>query len=300
MDARKNYDRYSNAPILNERGRPIVALMVDRQPAVLRALAEHTTLTVYDLHAVVGGNLRSLRQTLAVLKAKPNELIRILPEQVRTRTLRQPIYYQLAPRGVEWLNANGSKALYPKRVYNIAHAGLVSHVMASIYAGVAQTANARFISWDDIQAHPKFPKNNGIAKDELRPDTHPFRIELLKDGIPTWRTLVIEADNGTETIKPSRPEKYTGNSIYAKFEAYLEFMRNEEFKKRYGLSNYFVLFVFTSRSRMDNAKALLTSMGGHRFILFQQAYQDPETPAGYIFTSVCERAGHAPIFLNQP
>lgn len=299
MDAQKNYDRYSNAPILNKKGVPTVASMVDRQPAILRALAEHNTLTIYDLHAIVGGNLRALRQTVAILKAKPNEYIRILPEQVRTRTLRQPIYYQLAPRGVEWLNANGTATSYPKRVYNIAHTGLVSHIVASIHAGVAQTPHARIITWEEIQAHPKFPKK-APTKDDVRPDTHPCRIELLKDGVPTWRTLVIEADNGTETIKPTKPATYTGNSLYGKFEAYLEFMRNEEFKKRYGVSNYYVLFVFTSRSRMDNAMKLLATMGTNRFILFQQSYQDPEAPPGYIFTSACQRVGYPPLFLSQP
>ena len=41
MDAQKNRDRFSTEPRLNKRGRPIVAQMIDRQPAVLRALAEH-------------------------------------------------------------------------------------------------------------------------------------------------------------------------------------------------------------------------------------------------------------------
>jgi hypothetical protein len=35
---------------------------------------------------------------------------------------------------------------------------------------------------------------------------------------------VVEADNGTETIYPTKPREYKGNSIYAKFGAYLEFI----------------------------------------------------------------------------
>ena len=295
----KRRDRYDTAPTLNKRGQPVRAYMTPRQRQILHHLADQSPLSIYDIHAVVGGNLRALRETVRRLKDEPTGFIRILPEQQRNPTYRENLLYELAPRGVEWLNANGKLAFQPRRVYNKSHANLVSHIVTSIRAGIAQTPGARLITWDEIKAHPKFPKHSE-AHDKVRPDTHPFRIELIKNGVPTWRTLVIEADNGTETIKPTRPEKYTGNSIYAKFEAYFEFMRNEEFKARYGVSNYYVLFVFNSRSRLDNAKALLASMGGSRFILFQQSYQDPQAPPGYVFTSVCERAGHPPLYLNQP
>src|SRR3984957_13591180 len=263
MDARKNRDRFSSAPRLNKRGVPVIALMVDRQPAVLKALAQHGTLTVYDIHAIVGGNLRSLRQSIDVLKSKPNEYLRILPEQLRTRSLRENLYYQLAPRGGEWLNANGQHAEQPRRVYNLGHTGLVSHIMASITAGIAQQAGTRLISWEEMQTHPKFPKETVAAKDNtaiphgkehIRPDTHPFGIELSEGDKKKYRFLVIEADNGTETIKPSKPAEYTGNSIYAKFEAYLDFIESKGFHTRYGLPNYFVLFVFTNGNRLGHAK----------------------------------------------
>jgi hypothetical protein len=310
MDARQHRrDRFDNKPELNKRGQPIRAYMVGRQPAILRALAEHNALTVYDLHAIVGGNLRALRDTVRRLKDEPNELIRIIPEQLRTRNLRQNLYYQLAPKGVEWLNANGLHAEQPRRVYNLGHTGLVSHISASIAAGVAQHEDARFISWEEMQTHPKFPKETIKAKDNtaiphgkehIRPDTHPFGIELLHDGQKKYRFAVLEADNGTETIKPTKPDQYTGNSIYAKFEAYLDFIENKGFHARYGLPNYFVIFVFTSRARLDNAKALLASMTRHgsRYILFQLV--NHEAPHGYIFTTPCERVGHDPLQLNQP
>jgi hypothetical protein len=284
--------------------------MVDRQPAILRALAEHNTLTVYDLHTIVGGNLRALRQSMAVLKAKPNEYIRILPEQLRTRNLRENIYYQLAPRGVEWLNANGEHVQQPRRVYNLGHTGLVSHIMASITAGVTQHSSAKLISWEEMQTHPKFPQETITAKDNtavphptkghIRPDTHPFGVEMLKDNHKRYRFFVVEADNGTETIKPSKPAEYTGNSIYSKFEAYLDFIESKGFHARYGLPNYFVLFIFTNRTRLDNAKALLASMtrGGSRYILFQLA--DHNALPGYIFTSACERVGYEALFLSKP
>jgi hypothetical protein len=301
MDAQKNYDRYSNAPIPNKKGQPTVALMVDRQPAILRALAEHNTLTIYDLHNIVGGNLRALRQSVAILKAKPNEYIRILSEQLRTRNLRENLYYQLAPRGVEWLTKKGHEVKPPRRVYNLGHAGLVSHIMSSISAGVAQQQSARLISWDDIQAHPKFQGGKDPTAIEhpngkhIRPDTPPFGIHLQGEK-HSYRFLVVEADNATETVHPSSDE-YKGNSLKVKFEAYLDFMKSRGFE-RYGLPNYFVLFVFTNETRMANAMTSLGSLGNSRYILFKVA--KPDALAGYIFTTPCERVGYDPLQLNQP
>lgn len=284
--------------------------MTDREPAILKALAEHGTLTAYDIHAIVGGNFRALRRTIDALKNRPNEYIRILPELLRARNLRQNLYYQLAPRGVEWLTAHGERATEPRRVYNIAHTGLVSHIMASLTAGIAQQPGVRIVSWDEMQAHPKFPPETITAADNtsilhptkghIRPDTHPIGIEQPKEGKLVYRFLVVEADNGTETIKPSKPSEYTGNSIYAKFEAYLDFIESKGFHARYGLPNYSVLFVFTNRHRLDNAKNVLASMrpGGSRNILFQLS--NPNAQPGYIFTTPCERVGYDPLKLNQP
>lgn len=308
MNAQKHRDRFSTAPRLNKRGMPVVALMVDRQPPILRALAEHGTLNVYDIHTIVGGNLRALRTSIDVLKSRPNEYIRILPEQLRTRNLRENLYYQLAPRGVEWLNANGHKAEQPRRVYNLGHTGLVSHIMASISAGVSGAKDARLIAWNEIVAGSRFPDATRKAPDNtsipyekgfIRPDTHPFGIELPTDTSRKYRFIVVEADNGTETICPSKPREYKGNSIYAKFEAYLAFIESKGFHTRYGLPNYFPLFVFSSKARLANAMTLLGSMSrGSKFILFQLANHD--APAGYIFTTPCERVGSEPLQLNQP
>ena len=307
MDAVKRRDRYDKKPALNKRGLPKRAYMTPRQQIVLRALAEHSTLTIYDLHAILSGSLHALRRSVRRLKDEPNEYIRVLPEQQRNPSYRENLYYQLAPRGVEWLTANGHKAEQPRRVYNLGHTGLVSHIMASITAGVAAHPNTRLVSWDEMQTHPKFPAETGKMLDKtaiphgnafIRPDTHPFGIELLKDGRKAYRFFVIEADNGTETIYPRKPREYKGNSIYAKFEAYRDFIESKGFHTRYGLPNYFPLFVFTNPQRLANAMTLLGSMGASKFILFQLANRD--APPGYIFTSACERVGYPPFYLNQP
>src|SRR5579862_5439554 len=117
MQARKHYDRFSTAPVLNAQGKPIIAQMIDRQPHILKALADHNQLTADDILVVVGGNKRSLYDTLRVLKAEPNEFIRIVPEQVRAKNLRGQLCYQLAPKGVRWLKERGQNAAPPRRSY---------------------------------------------------------------------------------------------------------------------------------------------------------------------------------------
>jgi hypothetical protein len=310
MNARKSRDRFDTKPKLNKRGQPVRAGMKGRQPAILQALAQHGTLSINDLHAMFGGNLRALRNSVRVLKDQPTECIRIVAEQVRAHNVTQRLYYQLTSRGVEWLNANGYEAHQPRRVYNLGHTGLVSHIMASITTGVAQHEGAEFVPWDEMQKHPKFPAatikeadNTAIphpVKGHIRPDTHPFGIVLPNGEKQSFRFFVVEADNGTETVQPTRPREYKGNSLYAKFEAYLAFIESKGFRDRYGLPNYFVLFVFTSRERMKNAKAALQSIApaGSRFVLFQAT--DPDAQPGYIFTTPCERVGFEPLQLNQP
>jgi hypothetical protein len=310
MKAQKNRDPFSIDPRLNVRGRPIVALMIDNQPRVVKACADHGPLTIDDLHVLIGGNKRALYETVDVLKRKPNEYIRVVPEDVRNHVRIRKLRLEVAQNGVSWLQDNGHQAQLKGRVYNLSHATLVSHIMASISAGIAQQPTAHFISWEEMQTHPKFPADTRSAADNtavpsakghIRPDTHPFGIVLDNGAQKAYRFYVIEADNGTETIRPTRPATYTGNSIYAKFEAYLDFIESKGFRDRYGLPNYFVLFVFTSRARLDTAKTLLASMNrpGARNILFQLAQQETG-PAGYVFTSPCERVGYHSLQLSQP
>src|SRR5665213_3670279 len=181
MKARKHYDRFSSAPVLNARGEPTIALMVDRQPHILKALTDHNQLTAHDILVIVGGNQRSLYDTLRVLKAEPNEYIRIVPEQVRAKNVRGELCYQLAPKGVRWLKEHGHNAGPPKRSYSLSHDAFASHAMASIAAGVARQANAYFISAEEIQKHPKFP--SGTENQEGRwKIPHPRKHYLCPDS----------------------------------------------------------------------------------------------------------------------
>jgi hypothetical protein len=312
MKARKHYDRFSTAPVLNARDQPVTALMVDRQPHVLKALADHNQLTADDIFVIVGGNKRSLYDTLRVLKAEPNEYIRIVPEQVRARNLRGQLCYQLAPKGVRWMKEQGHNATPPKRSYSLSHDAFASHAMASITTGIAHEANARFIRAEEIQEHPKFPpvlKGSVGAwtiphprKRRIQADSPLWAIELTADERKLYRFFLLEADNGTsekgETIWPDHPETYDGSSLYEKLEAYVPFINEEGFREKWGIPNLYVLFVFRDAGRMKRTMEKFGGIGGSYFILFQLA--DTSATPGYLFARPWARVGHDPLFLNQP
>lgn len=312
MKARKHYDRFSTAPVLNVRGEPINALLVDRQPHILKALADHNQLSADDILVIVGGNKRSLYDTLRVLKAEPNEFIRIVPEQVRARNLRGQLCYQLAPKGVRWLKEQGHNVAPPKRSYSLSHDAFASHAMASIAAGIAQQANARFVRSEEIQQHPRFPpamKSSAGTwtiphprKRWIQADSPLWAIELTVGERKLYRFLLLEADNGTsdkgETIWPDHPETYDGSSLYEKLEAYVPFIDAGGFQDKWGIPNLHVLFVFRDAGRLKRTMEKFASLGGSRSILFQLA--DPTAPPGYLFNRACERVEFEPLFLNQP
>lgn len=312
MKPKKHYDRFSTAPVLNARGAPIVALMADRQPRILKALAEHNQLSADDILALVGGNKRALYDTLRVLKAEPNEYIRIVPEQVRARNLRGQLCYQLTPGGVRWLKEHGHNAAPPKRSYSLSHDAFASHAMASIRAGIAAQTNARFVGPEEIQQHPRFLEaaKTGSGKwtiphprkRRIYPDSPLCAIQLLIESRKLYRFFLLEADNGTsdkgETIWPSDPDAYNGTSLYEKLEAYVPFTNEEAFAKKWGIPNLCVLFVFRDASRMKRTMEKFASIGGSPSILFQLA--DASAAPGYLFTRAWTRVGYDSLFLNQP
>ncbi len=312
MKAPKHYDRFSTAPVLNRNGKPVVAQMVDRQPRVLKALADHNQLNAGDILALVGGNKRALYDTLRVLKAEPNEYIRIVPEQVRARNLRGQLCYQLAPAGVRWLREHGHNANPPKRSYSLSHDAFASHAMVSLRAGVALQANARFVSSEEIQQHPKFPaaaktsaRNWAVPRPRKRwiyADSPLSAIELLIGERKVYRFFLLEADNGTsekgETIWPSDPDTYDGTSLYEKLEAYMPFINDAAYVGKWGIPHLYVLFVFRDAGRVKRTMDKFGSFGGSRFILFQLA--DTAAAPGYLFTRPWARVGFDPLFFNEP
>jgi hypothetical protein len=313
MNCTKRISRFGNDPVVNDEGRPVVALITDRRANLLSFLERNRYATFDDMHAYLKGDPTALRYTIRVLKAKPNHYIKVCDQHAEERNLRRKVAYELDKNGIAYLSRNG--ALIPERRYvrNFTHAALASHATASIEAGIAGAPNARLISWGEIlssQSMPAATKRmehptgmrtvydvDGVAFEKtVRADSLPFGIALTVDDHKKFRFFPgIEADTGTEPISVSNFER---TSIFSKFKAYLAIEADETYRTHFGFPIFFVPFVTTSASRM---RSMIDELGrvtggrGSRTLIFKVANR--ENAPGYLFHEPWERVGYSPITL---
>lgn len=187
--------------------------------------------------------------------------------------------YELGKNGTAYLKAAG---LYPG--YKVGNGDPYHHelltclVIASLEIECKQIAGVDFIPWSELITFDQVPTSTKLAENPFRipngknkqgattytiPDGLPF---LLRGNSKQFFFPGIETDMNTESL--------TGNArvtVEKKFKSYINIANNKMFKKHFGFDNMLVLFVFTSRQRMENAKKLLdkiTKGRGCSFILF--------------------------------
>ena len=315
MNGIKRISRFGNDPVVNDEGKPVIALMTDRRERLLSFLERNRYATFDDMHAYLKGDPTALRYTIRVLKAKPNGYIKVCDQHVEERNLRRKIVYELDKNGIAYLSRNG--ALIPERRYarNFTHAALASHATASIEAGLAAAPKARLISWAEILQSESMPAAtkkadhpNGIPvsycvdgeifEKTVYADSRPFGIELTTDGRRKFRFFPgIEADTGTEPITTTN---FKRTSIFAKFMAYLTVERDETYRSHFGFPIFFVPFVTPDATRIKSMMAELDRMThgrGSRILLFKAVRDD--APPGYLFTEGWERVGYGAISFSK-
>jgi hypothetical protein len=300
---------------LNGAGRPVQAVMTERQMQLLDFLERNRYATFDDIHAYLGGDPTALRYTIRVLKAKPNAYIKVCDQHAEERNLRRKLAYELDKRGIDFLRESGK--LIPDRRYvrNFTHAALASHATASIEAGISAAPHARLISWPEILASQNMPaatkrmehpagmriayEIGGIVREKtVRADSSPFGVMLDLADRKKFRFFPgIEADTGTEPITVSDFER---TSIFSKFKAYLAVEAAETYRTHFGFPIFFVPFVTTSASRMRSMMDELnriTDGRGSKMLIFKVASRD--SAPGYLFGEVWERVGHDPMVLSK-
>ena len=315
MQSVKRISRFGNEPVLNDDGKPVRAVMTERQTQLLAFLERNRYATCDDIHAYLKGDITALRRTIRVLKAAPNIYIKVCDQHAEARNLRRKIAYELDRRGIEYLRETGK--IIPDRRYvrNFTHAALASHATASIEAGITAAPHARFIAWSEIlssQSMPSATKRmehpagmpvayeiDGVQYPKtVRADSPPFGIVLTIDDRKKFRFFPgIEADTGTEPIAVSDFER---TSIFSKFKAYLAIEANETYRTHFGFPIFFVPFVTTSAARMRSMMeelARITDGRGSKTLLFKVASQDGAP--GYLFSEQWERVGYDPIVLSK-
>lgn len=311
----KRISRFGSDPVLNDDGKPVRAVMTERQMELLAFLERNRYATFDDLYAYLRGDPTALRYTIRVLKAKPNCYIKVCDQHAEERNLRRKLAYELDRRGIEFLRESGKAVPDRRYVRNFTHAALASHATASIEAGISVVPHARLIAWSEILSSQNMPAETkrmeypagmrvaydvqGVTYDKtVRADSPPFGIVLNFDNCKKFRFFPgIEADNGTEPIAVSNFER---TSIFSKFKAYLAIEQNEIYRTHFGFPIFFVPFVTTSAARMRSMMAELdriTHGVGSKTLIFKVASK--ESAPGYLFDQPWERVGFDSIDLSK-
>src|SRR5208337_1507075 len=122
MNGTKRISRFGSDPVLNDERKPIVALINDRRANLLSFLGRNRYATFDDIHAYLKGDQTALRYTIRVLKAKPNNYIKVCDQHVEERNLRRKIAYELDRNGIAYLSKNGALIAKRRYVRNFTHA----------------------------------------------------------------------------------------------------------------------------------------------------------------------------------
>ena len=307
----KKLSRWSRDAILDEKGKPTVAYVTDRDVEIFKLLARYRYLPADFIHAFMGGDYQSLIKRLNLLCRKPNlYLNRPVQQREHAEANYRKLIYELDSRAITVLAEHG--LTYSKKYHrNFVHELLVCQIAASLELGTKGTPNVSIIDWPTIMASERFPA-------ATRKLAHPLSIPFNGDEhlTPDWQPFVIkrdglakffpgfEADCGTEPINASDDER---SSIKAKFRAYLTIMEQEIFKSHFGANTFTVAFITTNTTRMQSMMALLERMnpGAHaRHFLFKTApsftsYKKTFEPTGHMLTEPWKRVGHADVFLDR-
>lgn len=316
MESVKRISRFGNDPVLNGEGKPVRAVMTERQTRLLDFLERNRYATFDDIHAYLKGDPTALRYSIRVLKATPNCFIKVCDQHAEERNLRRKIAYELDKRGIDYLRESGKVIPDRRYVRNFTHAALASHATGSIEAGISASSNARLIAWSEILSSQNMPvatkrmehpagmpiayEVDGVVYEKaVRADSPPFGIVLSLDDRKKFRFFPgVEADTGTEPIAVSNFER---TSIFSKFKAYLAIETNETYRTHFGFPSFYVPFVTTSASRMRSMMSELeriTGGRGSKIFIFKVADRESGTP-GYLFDEPWERVGYEPVKLSK-
>src|SRR4051794_37001699 len=115
MPTIKRISRFGSDPVLNGDGKPVRAVMTERQMELLAFLERNRYATFDDIYAYLRGDSTALRYTIRVLKAKPNSYIKVCDQHAEERNLRRKLVYELDRRGIEFLRESGRAV--PERHY---------------------------------------------------------------------------------------------------------------------------------------------------------------------------------------
>ena len=195
---------------------------------------------------------------------------------------------------------------------------MAAYLSASLDLGCRQDANLRFVSWLEIVSHEKCPATTKAARNPL---LIPYDLDkaehtLIPDGLcgiahrdHGVSFYAIEADRNTEPIVAS---KITRSSYARHLTGYRYVLRNELYKKHYGVPNLQVLNITVSETHMHNIMAHLkkTTAEGVRHLSGPHPFLFKAVPtlgrrinkppvSGHILTEPYRRIGEERVRLDE-
>ena len=317
MDAPTKNSRWDRKPRL-VNGKPAVRRVTPTVIEVLKLLHRFRYLQSNDIHAWVGGHYDNIRKLLNGINDEPYCWVD-RPHQQRENADANytHLVYSLDTAGATILEQIGMPEWERKRHDNFIHELMLNRIMFSLHLGL-RTADARFISWEDMCAKmpqytldSKYPaqlpyeftlKDGEVVKANLAADGMPFGIST-ESGY--FFAPGIEADNHTE---PLRAEDYKRSSWKKKFMGYLDIIESETYRKRWGVPSFYVPCFFPTVSRKNSVMRLLGEMTAktpklRMHFLFKvfptlTTFGGQAPATGHVFTEAFERVEYEPLKLS--
>src|ERR1700690_2441450 len=123
--------RFGNEPLLDQRGRPRVAVLSGNDEVILSFLARRRYATAEEIALITCGSIKWTRDRLNHLKSKPNCYVKVCDEQTCHRRAHQwnKLFYELNGPGVGHLNERGINVRRRERPSNFSHEIMTCQIM---------------------------------------------------------------------------------------------------------------------------------------------------------------------------
>lgn len=317
----KYLSRFSDEPVLDKDGKPVVVLsrdLTDYDVRILAALDGRRVLNFATIAKIIGGTEKSIRDRCNVLKRKPNCYVRVCAEQTNNpkQHLKSKLYIELAEAGMTALAERGRRIPRRSRMKRLKHQVMIDEIMASWQIGFAEYTEFTPIWWPEILTGEKTPiKTREMKHPSLVPVTFEFNGKEIKDlsyecddkpfGFirPDGRAMfiMIEADCDSES---ATSDFYGYATLQRKFAQQIAILEQGLYRSQFGFPNMHFLFYVPTVRRMESAMGVLEELTKHKAKLRKSfAFQthptftnyDQKAPSAWALTDDYQRVDCPPL-----
>lgn len=280
--------------------------VTDYRLRILRTVDEFPDIDTFDLHALVGGPLYTLKCNLKVLRH--NGYLTLGRDQKNDENNRCKCnVYRLGKKGTAHLIHESLAIEHPAE-----HSNSFWHDYHTTKCMVGMALAAKKLGWEylpleQLLMHPSMkpisatdPFTFKVHSEHFTPDGRPFGIRTHNGHY----FLAIETDMGSEDVGEVKSRKSAKQTLERKVRLMLRILGEELYRSKYGFPKLHFLFVSTSRGNLNDLKKLVlhhTNGRGCDRILFKRIpnirdLKNTPKPFTWMLEEPWERAGF-PDFL---